>query len=284
MGLLLIFTSCTSDDTTMNEEEIACNVPANFAILEYNFLSQVVLNWDTEIDITSWEVEYGISGFSQGQGTVVEAINNTFTISGLNFNVAYDFYVRANCGNDQFSDWSGPVTNVPENNSPQSQALMTANIAGTQYNNLRPFSWNISQTAILMTTFTGTTEKFIHIQGNSAPGVLLPADLREINIYIPESQWSTGTYTLYNDSLNASQNPTSFVNIVYFDSSDNYSQAFEEDDGTITITEFNTTDRVIRGTFNFSFKRVNPDTGDEIGPLDCLNGTFNYLLDHSTFD
>lgn len=55
------------------------------------------------------------------------------------------------------------------------------------------------------------------------------------------------------------------------------------DEGTVTITEFNLIDKVIRGTFEFTYKRYFEDTGQVTGPYNCLNGTFDYSLDHPRF-
>ncbi|MGJ8683928.1 MAG: choice-of-anchor J domain-containing protein [Nonlabens sp.] len=59
---------------------------------------------------TSWEVEYGAVGFTQGAGTTVAPATNPVSISSLNSNTNYDFYVRASCGGAGFSEWSGPLS------------------------------------------------------------------------------------------------------------------------------------------------------------------------------
>ncbi|HET8837902.1 MAG TPA: choice-of-anchor J domain-containing protein, partial [Flavobacteriaceae bacterium] len=59
---------------------------------------------------TDWEIEYGISGFAQGTGTLVFDDSDGIpgeTVSGLTSGTDYEFYVRSDCGGD-FSDWVGP--------------------------------------------------------------------------------------------------------------------------------------------------------------------------------
>ena len=55
---------------------------------------------------TVWNIQYGKSGFTLGEGTVVQASTNPFTINGLEDGMIYDYYVQADCGNGDTSTWS----------------------------------------------------------------------------------------------------------------------------------------------------------------------------------
>jgi hypothetical protein len=58
---------------------------------------------------TDWNIVYGLSGFIAGEGTTVTVSENPFTISGLNPDTEYDFYIQADCGAvDGTSTWEGP--------------------------------------------------------------------------------------------------------------------------------------------------------------------------------
>ena len=59
---------------------------------------------------TSWQLEYGPAGFTPGTGTIVNALTNPFTITGLTASTSYDFYVRDSCGAGDVSTWEGPVS------------------------------------------------------------------------------------------------------------------------------------------------------------------------------
>jgi hypothetical protein len=70
--------------------------------------SGATLGWTDINGATSWSVEYGLTGFTQGSGTVVNNVTNPYVLSGLTSNTNYQFYVRANCGTSLNSTWAGP--------------------------------------------------------------------------------------------------------------------------------------------------------------------------------
>ncbi|MEM5566206.1 hypothetical protein WNY78_13885 [Psychroserpens sp. AS72] len=168
--------------------------------------------------------------------------------------------------------------------NPTNEALMTANLDGEQFDVMKPNGYNLFNSAIGMVTYSyANDDDYIRIQGNSTYQNITPSEFtKEITIWIPESSWSVGTYNLA-DGVVYDDNgvmPTPHYGIVYFNN-DDYPQAFENE-GSITITEFNLVDRVIRGTFEFTYRRSG-DAG-EIGPFNCTNGTFDYSLDADYFD
>lgn len=282
--VLLLFAAfavigCSSEDDSNNQS--GCEDPTNFKLDEYNNASQVILSWDVDAaDDSTYEIEYGLTGFQQGDGDIKTAITSPASINGLNFNAAYDFYLRRVCA-DSTSEFVGPVTNTPET-TPPSFAFMTANIAGVQYDNMKPFLFGQTD-ATRVVMFSGTDENFLAIQGNSAFMDPTFENTKEINLFIPESQWAPGTYLL-TDSATSGGNAQSNVNIIYNDSSTPTTQAYEEEDGSITITNFDLQQRIVEGTFEFRFKLYYVDSGTYSEILECQNGTFRYSLDASFFD
>ncbi len=87
----------------------ACPIPSNLAADTCNG-SSVTLSWIEHGVATSWEIEYGPTGFIHGSGTVVTATSNPFPVTGLIPNSSYEFYVRADCGTGEFSPWSSPLS------------------------------------------------------------------------------------------------------------------------------------------------------------------------------
>lgn len=68
------------------------------------------LTWTPGNEENAWQVEYGVAGFTQGTGTIVNANATEFTLTGLVANTTYDVYVRAKCGNNDYSEWSSAYT------------------------------------------------------------------------------------------------------------------------------------------------------------------------------
>ena len=98
---------------------IECGNPTNLSFTNLNNTSATA-TWGGSAD--SWTVEYGEAGFAQGSGTTVTAQNPTYTFTGLNPGTNYDVYVRANCPEDNFSEWvrgnfTTTGTDIAENNN-----------------------------------------------------------------------------------------------------------------------------------------------------------------------
>ena len=60
---------------------------------------------------TSWNIEWGPSGFTPGTGTMVTGTaSNPYSLTGLSPSTAYSYYVQSDCGAGDLSFWSGPYT------------------------------------------------------------------------------------------------------------------------------------------------------------------------------
>lgn len=59
---------------------------------------------------SNWNIEYGLTGFTLGSGSMVNSTNDTLLLSGLNAATTYQFYVRDSCGVGSTSTWSGPFS------------------------------------------------------------------------------------------------------------------------------------------------------------------------------
>lgn len=82
---------------------------APISILDSNTTSSSSdIYWSAVSNETAWDVEWGISGFTLGTGTSIIATDTTTSLSGLNSNTGYDFYVRAVCAAGDTSAWAGP--------------------------------------------------------------------------------------------------------------------------------------------------------------------------------
>ena len=78
-------------------------------------IHEAVVNWSTSAVVNGFELEYGAAGFAQGSGTLVSLTNNTYALSSLAANTAYDIYVRTVCANSTYGDWSSlQFTTLPD--------------------------------------------------------------------------------------------------------------------------------------------------------------------------
>ncbi len=69
--------------------------------------TSATLNWDASVSApTGYEVEYGLTGYTQGTGTVATTSTNSITLTGLNASVVYDYYIRSVCSVSSQSAWT----------------------------------------------------------------------------------------------------------------------------------------------------------------------------------
>ena len=94
-------------------QEESCPLPSDLSVDNLTTTS-ADLSWTENGSATTWNIEYGLSGFSQGAGTVISGItSNPYTLTGLSPNTLYDFYVQSDCGasgGTGTSNWVGPYT------------------------------------------------------------------------------------------------------------------------------------------------------------------------------
>ncbi len=79
------------------------------ASLAYN---KAIIHWDATLEYTTYNLEYGISGFEKGTGTLIAGSHcNNITLTSLTPETTYDVYVQAFCQTyGTFSNWSEVFT------------------------------------------------------------------------------------------------------------------------------------------------------------------------------
>lgn len=89
-------------------QAVACDEPTNLSV-GVTGLTTALLSWDNPSGATSWQVAVQPDGSSipTGAGTTVTD-NSDYLWSGLVASTAYQYWVRADCGNGAFSAWAGP--------------------------------------------------------------------------------------------------------------------------------------------------------------------------------
>lgn len=86
-----------------------CNAPTDLAVVSTSNNSATIDWTQSGPAPQSWDIEYGLTGFAQGTGTVVSTTSHPYTLTGLQHSVIYQCYVRANCGSSGYSTWTGPL-------------------------------------------------------------------------------------------------------------------------------------------------------------------------------
>ena len=105
--------SCENDDDTV---VIQCTTPSSLNVSSISDNSATI-TWQDNANAISYDVEYGLSGFVQGNGTMTTSTTNGVNIAGLNENTTYDIYVKAVCSaTNESSFW------ISEGHSPKAQS------------------------------------------------------------------------------------------------------------------------------------------------------------------
>lgn len=85
-----------------------CPAPGNLGVVTSSITTGSADVFWTTGGSMNWNVEYGPTGFTPGTGSVLNASNDTLTLSGLSSSTCYEFYVRDSCGMGDVSTWVGP--------------------------------------------------------------------------------------------------------------------------------------------------------------------------------
>ena len=92
-----------------------CPAPIDLSVNNIESTS-VHISWTVVGEEGLWDILWGHTGFNPGSGgNLIEGVTeNPFLLEGLNAITTYDVYVRAYCGSEDESVWTGPVTfNTP---------------------------------------------------------------------------------------------------------------------------------------------------------------------------
>ena len=95
---------------TLTIQQVFCNQPTGLAATNITTTS-ADLSWASALGITSWEYSFAPApyGLPTGTGFPVANTNTGVTVPGIP-GIVYQYYVRANCNDGNFSIWSGPFT------------------------------------------------------------------------------------------------------------------------------------------------------------------------------
>ncbi|MDI9256468.1 MULTISPECIES: DUF6252 family protein [Flavobacterium] len=146
--------------------------------------------------------------------------------------------------------------------SNSSQFAMTAKINGVTFEANNPFGTNLFSDTNIWDYFP--LEDYVLLQGRQGGVWGNP----EINLWLKRSDIAVGTYTIGQETF--STPPSHFIDLI-----DNANDVSEHTkNGTIVITEVNTSTKIVKGTFEF----YTVNELDPMGPVNfnVTNGTFRY--------
>jgi len=123
--IILLFTislfilGCGSDDSG---DSNSCSTPGG---LNVNNLTNTTasLSWNTNVNSSLYQVEYGTLGFSLGNGTTLTVPETYADVTNLQAQTQYAFYARVFCNDSNgYSNWAGPFSFVTLENNPYCNA------------------------------------------------------------------------------------------------------------------------------------------------------------------
>lgn len=135
--------------------------------------TQATLSWMSIAE--NFDIQYGVSGFTLGQGTSINNVGNNYVLTGLTQGTTYSYYVRSNCGADGLGEWKGPFNFTTESviPSPWYEGFATSTIpVGFQQNgfsltntvaNLLPATSYFYYRNVFTTTTSGGTVSTLNV-------------------------------------------------------------------------------------------------------------------------
>jgi hypothetical protein len=95
-------------DNVKIKRKSLCDEPVNLSVSNIT-TNEATISW-VGGSASQWQIQWGIAGFTIGNGTIVNVNSTTYTLTGLNAASSYSVYVRSLCPGLDTSDWIGPVS------------------------------------------------------------------------------------------------------------------------------------------------------------------------------
>ena len=135
-----------------------CTQPS--ALVATNLTSNSVdISWTAGGTETAWNIEYGPAPYTQGSGgTSVALTSSTTSLTLLDAYTNYNFYVQADCGSGDESDWSTFSFTTTGPGDCSSSVAYTYSSNSTLASSLRGFVANTPGDYITLTFTAGSTE------------------------------------------------------------------------------------------------------------------------------
>ncbi|MCT4625064.1 MAG: right-handed parallel beta-helix repeat-containing protein, partial [Schleiferiaceae bacterium] len=100
----------TTVDAGADEFAPATCLPSTMFAYSNVTSTSATLSWTADASNTSHKIQYGVSGFSLGSGTVVSTTLSSENLNNLTANTTYDAYLISYCSATDSTSWAGPIT------------------------------------------------------------------------------------------------------------------------------------------------------------------------------
>lgn len=278
--LAIMFSSCESDDGDDSPTDSNCEAPTDLTIeiLEEDFFGDTVaLNWTAGENESQWEITKSASLLSPEKSFIVDEPQITI-VQVLGSDKAV-FTIQSICGDNLSSE----LVTFPslDGFAGTQYANMTAEINGQEYNSLKPPTISLGGDASSIITWSGHDGVHLRLLGTNRSSFSFNG--LEINLYINQNEWTIGEYELKGrDNIETDEENSSFVEYFNLDEPDYYFDVIET--GVLNVTNFDREQRIIEGTFSFTYEKSNLGNDTVVVTENVENGTFKYSLDDEFFD
>ncbi|MCT4622271.1 MAG: PKD domain-containing protein, partial [Schleiferiaceae bacterium] len=133
-----------SSSIAIDEVEVVNNIcadPTNLGVSNIKG-SSVDVSWNS-VNGTS-KLQYGSSGFTLGQGTIVNNVTSAHNLTGLTPQTTYDIYVKDSCGASNISQWVGPLVFTTTCDSIMASMASSVNYLNVQFDGTASMGTNLS--------------------------------------------------------------------------------------------------------------------------------------------
>jgi hypothetical protein len=182
--------------------------------------NSATLGWTAGSTETAWDIQYGVSGFALGTGTILNNITaNTYALTGLLTSTNYQYYVLAQCTPTDSSMWTGPfsfTTLCGIFNAPFAEHFNTTTIPNC-WSMAGPQVWLFNTTwpnygAQSLIEHTGNAGSFAGVDGSAT------VSLTDINLLTPFINTSALTvpqlrFFLFNNNIDNADYQTLTVDV-----------------------------------------------------------------------
>jgi len=144
----------TGFDFEVTVTPATCFYPTGFAFVDDSVtFTTASISWDEPATTpVGYQFEYGLAGFEAGSGTTLNPTTTQADMTNLVSGTDYEFYVRTNCGDGDYSDWNGPISfTTPFENANLNYAygFETNNLNGWTSTTVSGSPWGVESAATL---------------------------------------------------------------------------------------------------------------------------------------